>query len=77
MATPKVHKYKKGDLVGIISDCMADCRILRRLPKREGQALSYVVTAERIHHPKPKESFFGKNEKFTVRERDILVKLSH
>jgi hypothetical protein len=72
----KVHKYKKGDLVGICSDCMADCRILRRLRKRAGQALSYVVTAEKIHHPRPKESFFGKHKQFTVRERDIVVKLT-
>jgi len=76
MAKPAAHKYKKGDIVGIVSDCMADCRILCRLRKRDGQALSYMATAEKIHHPRPQESFFGKNKRFVVRERDILVKLS-
>jgi len=48
MAKPAAHKYKKGDIVGIVSDCMADCRILCRLRKRDGQALSYMATAEKI-----------------------------
>jgi hypothetical protein len=77
MKKTKTHKYKKGDLVGIIKDCMADCRILRRLKKRDGQALSYVVTVERIHSSiPPEETFFGKNKNFVVRERQILLKLS-
>lgn len=69
------HKYKAGDIVGIVSDCMADCKIICRLRKRPGQALCYVVTAVAIHHPRPEESFFGKNKKFLAREKDILVRL--
>jgi len=64
----RAHKYDKGDLVGII---------LRRVRKRDGEGFSYVVTAETIHHPKPEESFFGKNKEFVVLERQIVVKLSH
>lgn len=72
----KAHRYKKGDLVGVIFDCMADCRILYRLRKRTGKPLSYVATAERIYHHKPKTSFFGQNKRFVLSERSILVKLS-
>ena len=72
----KVHKYKKGDLVGIVVDCMANCRILYRLHKQSGKGLSYVATAVKIHHPRPKESFFGKNKKFVVLERQIMLKLT-
>ena len=72
----QTHKYKVGDIVGICSDCMADCKILKRIPKVKGQVLSYVATAVIIHHPKPKESWFGQNKEFTVREDRIVVKLS-
>ncbi len=75
MAKPKSHRYKKDDMVGICTDCMADCRIVEVIPKKKGQSLSYVASAVSIHHPKPKESFFGKNKKFTVRENQITVKL--
>ncbi|MDO8640080.1 MAG: hypothetical protein Q7R33_00885 [Nitrosarchaeum sp.] len=65
-------KYKINDVVGICSDCMADCRIVKILPNKE-----YIATAITIHHPKPKESFFGKNKKFTVKESQIVCKLSN
>jgi len=69
------HKYRVGDLVGIIVDCMANCRIIRCIPKRKGKGLSYIATAERIHSSRPEESFFGKNKEFEVLERNIMVKL--
>ena len=69
------YKYSVGDVVGICSDCMADCKILKCIPKKKGEGVSYVATAIRIHHPNPKESFFGKNKHFTVREKQIVVKL--
>jgi hypothetical protein len=71
----KTHKYKAGDIVGICADCMADCEIVRRVRKRDGQALTYVAKAVKIHHPRPKESFFGKNPEFMVREKQISVLL--
>lgn len=54
---------------------MANCEILELLPKRSGRGLSYVAKAVTIHHPRPKESFFGKNPKFEVLERKILIQL--
>lgn len=71
----KAHLYKVDDIVGIIGDCMADCKIVECLSKKKGQSLSYVATAVKIHHPKPKESFFGRNKTFNVRENQIVVKL--
>lgn len=70
------HKYKAGDLVGIVKDCMANCRILRRVPKKKGEGFTYIATAEKIHHPRPKESFFWKNKEFLIKERKIGVRLS-
>ena len=70
---PSKHKYSVGDLVGICADCMADCEIVQCLPKRKGQALTYVAKAVSIHHPRPEESFFGKNPLFEVRENQIVV----
>lgn len=61
--------------MGIVADCMADCRIEKLLPKVPGESLSYEASAVTIHHPSPSESFFGKNPRFKVRERSILVKL--
>ncbi len=75
MARKKTHRYEVGDIVGICSDCMADCEILERLPKQDGVGLSYVAKAVKIHHPRPKESFFGQNEKFRVLERQVVVLL--
>lgn len=75
MVKTKTHRYKVGDVVGICSDCMADCEILECLPKEDGQALSYRATAVAIHHPKPEDSFFGKNKEFLVKEKQIVVKL--
>ena len=69
------HKYKLGDIVGVVGDCMADCKIVRRPRKKKGQALTYVATAIDIHHPNPKESFFGKNKYFIIPEKRIVVKL--
>jgi hypothetical protein len=65
------YRYKIGDIVGICSDCMADCKILKLLPNKQ-----YVATAVTIHHPKPKESFFGQNPEFKVKEKQIVCKLS-
>jgi hypothetical protein len=73
----KTHKYKAGDLVGLVAECMADCKILRRVPKKKGQGFSYIATAVKIHSSTPEETFFGKNKKFTVSEKRIVVKLSH
>lgn len=69
------HKYRPGDLVGVVSDCMANCEIVRRIRKRPGQSLRYVAHAVVIHHPRPKESFFGKHKQFLVTEREISVLL--
>jgi len=69
------HRYKVGDIVGICSDCMADCEILECLPKKPREALSYRATAIRIHHPNPEKSFFGENKEFQVKEKQIVVKL--
>lgn len=74
-AKKKTHRYEVGDIVGICSDCMADCEILECLSKRKGVGLSYVAKAVKIHHPRPKESFFGQNKKFQVREKQIFVLL--
>jgi hypothetical protein len=54
---------------------MADCEIVRRVRKRPGRALSYVARAVKIHHPRPKESFFGKHKQFLLEERRITVLL--
>jgi len=64
------YKYKKGDIVGIVADCMADCKVIKLLPNKE-----YELEAIKIHHPKPKESFFGKNKRFKARQNQITVKL--
>lgn len=69
------HKYKAGDLVGVVADCMADCKIICRLRKKSGQVLCYVAKAVKIHHPRPKESFFGKNKHFLLEERRVFVLL--
>jgi len=69
------HKYRPGDVVGVVADCMADCKIVRRIRKRPGQALSYVARAVKIHHPRPKESFFGQHKQFLLQERRITVLL--
>ena len=69
------HKYKAGDVVGVIADCMADCKIISRLQKRKGKVASYIATAINIHHPKPKDSFFGINKKFIIEERQIVLKI--
>ncbi len=71
----KGHKYTEGDLVGVCADCMADCVIVKCLPKKPGVALSYVASAVKIHHPKPKTSFFGQNKEFEVGEKQIVVHL--
>ena len=76
MPKPKTHQYKKDDIVGICADCMANCKILERIPKKKGEAFQYVATAVEIHHPNPKESFFGQNKKFKVKEKQIVVKLN-
>jgi len=68
--TKKSHKYAINDIVGICSDCMADCKITALLPNK-----TYTATAVKIHHPKPEESFFGKNKFFNVKENQIVVKL--
>lgn len=65
-----MNKYIVGDIVGICSDCMADCKILEILPEKE-----YIASAVKIYHPKPKDSFFGKNKKFKVKENQIVVLL--
>jgi hypothetical protein len=52
---------------------MADCEIVRRIRKKPGHALSYVARAVKIHHPRPKESFFGKNKQFLLQEKRIVV----
>jgi hypothetical protein len=69
------HKYQAGDVVGVVADCMADCEVVYRLRKRPGKVLSYVVRAVMIHHPRPKESFFGKNKQFLIEERRVTVLL--
>jgi len=69
------HRYRPGDLVGVVADCMADCEIVRRVRKRPGQALSYIARAVKVHHPRPNESFFGKNKQFLLEERRITVLL--
>lgn len=69
------HRYRPGDVVGVVGDCMADCEIVRRIRKRPGQVLSYIARAVKIHHPKPKESFFGKNKQFLLEERRVTVLL--
>lgn len=77
MPKKSIHKYKVGDLVGIVVDCMANCEILRCVPKVKGKGLTYIAKAVKIHHPRPKESFFGKNSEFEVRERQITLRLSN
>lgn len=56
---------------------MADCEIVRRIKKRQGQVVTYVARAVKIHHPRPEESFFGKNKTFLLEERRILVLLKN
>jgi len=68
--TSEKHRYKKGDIVGIVADCMADCKIIKLLPNKE-----YELQAVKIHHPNPKESFFGKNKRFKAKQNQITVKL--
>jgi len=31
------HRFKVGDVVGVCSDCMAECEILKVLPKKKDQ----------------------------------------
>ena len=64
----QTHKYKKGAIVGVVVDCMCDCEVLRRLPKKK-----YILKAVAIHHPEPKKSWFGNNPKFIAQEKQILV----
>lgn len=73
MVSSLPHKYRPRDVVGVVADCMADCEIVRRIRKRPGQVVSYVARAVTIHHPQPKESFFGKNKQFLLEERRITV----
>jgi hypothetical protein len=72
---PFPHKYRAGDVVGVVADCMADCVIVRRLRKKPGESLRYVARAVAIHHPWPAESFFGKHERFLLLEKGIVVLL--
>jgi hypothetical protein len=69
------HKYRAGDIVGVVADCMADCRIVRRLRKKPGESLRYIAQAVKVHHPRPKESFFGKHERFLLEEKRVTVLL--
>lgn len=69
------HRYRAGDLVGVIKDCMANCKILRRMPKKNGQGFRYVATAVKIFSDTPDRTFFGRNKTFVLPERRILLKL--
>jgi len=69
------HRFKVGDVVGVVGDCMCNCEILEIIPKKKGQSHSYIAKAVKISHPNPEETFFGKNEKFIVRDNEILVRL--
>ena len=64
------HKYQVGAIVGTVVDCMAECEIIKRLPKKR-----YVLKVVKVAHPEPKESWFGKNPRFTADEKQILVQL--
>jgi hypothetical protein len=71
-----VSMYKKGDIVGVIGDCMAECKILEVLPKKKGEKTSYVATAMKIAHPDPDSTFFGKNEQFCITDKQVVLKIS-
>jgi len=62
------HKYAVGSIVGVVADCMCECEVIRRLPQKR-----YVLKVVKIAHPRPKETWFGKNPKFTVDENRIML----
>lgn len=72
----KVHKYAVGNIVGVVADCMANCEIIKVIPKKKGKGFCYIAKAVHISHPKPSETFFGKNDTFELPEHRVVVRLS-
>jgi len=65
------RRYKQGDMVGICSDCMCDCRIVAQLSNKQ-----YIIEPVKIYHSNSKQSVFSSQKYFIVKENQIVVKLS-
>lgn len=66
----KGFKYSKGDIVGIVGDCMAEFEVMEVKPKNQ-----YVVKCLLLHHPNPEQSAMKIGQLYQTPGSRITVKL--
>jgi len=62
--------YSKGDIVGIVGDCMAEFEIMEVKPKNH-----YAVKCLKLAHPHPEQSAMKIGQLYQVPKSRIMVKL--
>ena len=67
----KQRRFKIGDIVGICSDCMAEFKITGFKGNN-----NYIGTCLTLHHPNPEKSTLKINNKYIIKDSQIIVKLN-